>query len=91
MTPEEAAARLRRSLITDMDIASQKFTDYCKPYRNSIGLVADNIKSGEEYKRLQKNYYITRDKLQLFNNVFTGKEYKKAFKKETEEHYKKIM
>ena len=91
MTPIEASIE-RRRLITEMDNASAKFVEYAKPHRNNMGLVSDAIRQGETYRNLNYDYQKAKAHLASFLKLHKGKEYQKeyqkAFKAETNEHYK---
>jgi hypothetical protein len=90
MTPIEKAAKLRRELITAMDKASNELNSYCAPHKGAMGLVSDEIRQGETYRNLSYNYQKAKDNLALFNTTYKGKEYAKAFKAETMQHYKRV-
>lgn len=87
MTPQQAAIE-RRRLITAMDEASDKFVNFCQPHRNNMGLVTDTIRESVEYKNLSYDYQVAKAHLSSFNKLHKGKEYAKAFKAETDEHFK---
>lgn len=86
MTPQEAAIE-RRKLISAMDETSAKLAAFCQPHRNNMGLVPDEIRKSDEYTRLNRDYYTAKAHLQSFLKLHQGKEYAKAFKAETIEHY----
>lgn len=87
MSPAEAA-KFRRSLITTMDGVSQQLNDFVKPHRGEMGLVSDEIRNTPKYKALNEAYHIAKGNLATFLKAHQGKEYAKAFKAETIEHFK---
>lgn len=61
--------------------SSQALTDYCKPYRGAMGLISDECKQSDEYKRLKQQFDADWHKLRAFNQATSkNKDLQKAIK-----------
>ena len=77
----------RRQLINTADEASAAITAFCKPHRGAMGLVGDDVLNSLEYEFLNNAYTHAKRDLIAFNKAYKSKEYLKAFKDETFNHY----
>ena len=88
----QQAVKERRRLITRMDKTSQALTDFCKPHRNSIGLIPDEIRKSSQYIELASAYYNAKHDMAVFMATPINKtaEHKRAFADETKRHYGRV-
>lgn len=89
---EQEAVKERRRLITRMDKTSQALTDFCKPHRNSVGLIPDEIRKSHEYIQLASAYYNAKHDMAVFMATPINKttKHKRAFAAETKQHYGRV-
>lgn len=68
--PEEELIIQKRKLQNDVDSSDRELNEFASKYRQSGGLIPDNITQGEKYKILKNNFNVAFSKLREFNSKY---------------------
>jgi hypothetical protein len=80
MTTQELLA-IKLELNAKSTASSQALTDYCKPFQGNMGLISDECRQSDEYKRLKAQFNTDWNNLRAFNKATSkNKDLQKAIK-----------